>query len=140
MTSEFEVDFSDKTIKGTLYRNNRITQNNSENKQIKTTRYTIQATLHGNRFKGKALAADKGATNGSHPFISDSDSLEGGFTGRKARNWVIPLLSNDNKVAAVFGAKQKDKGEGWGRNAAGPATETVRQDSMHTVLLGRAGV
>ncbi|MGT9759705.1 transferrin-binding protein-like solute binding protein [Neisseria meningitidis] len=76
MTSEFEVDFSDKTIKGTLYRNNRITQNNSENKQIKTTRYTIQATLHGNRFKGKALAADKGATNGSHPFISDSDSLE----------------------------------------------------------------
>lgn len=123
MTSEFEVDFSDKTIKGTLYRNNRITQNNSENKQIKTTRYTIQATLHGNRFKGKALAADKGATNGSHPFISDSDSLEGGFYGPKGEELAGKFLSNDNKVAAVFGAKQKDKKEG--ENAAGLATETV---------------
>ncbi|EOB76134.1 TPA: transferrin-binding protein-like solute binding protein [Neisseria meningitidis] len=123
MTSEFEVDFSDKTIKGTLYRNNRITQNNSENKQIKTTRYTIQATLHGNRFKGKAVAADKGATNGSHPFISDSDSLEGGFYGPKGEELAGKFLSNDNKVAAVFGAKQKDKREG--ENAAGLATETV---------------
>ncbi|WP_409162292.1 transferrin-binding protein-like solute binding protein [Neisseria meningitidis] len=123
LTSEFEVDFAAKTMTGALYRNNRITNNGTENKAKQIKRYDIQANLHGNRFKGKALAADKGATNGSHPFISDSDSLEGGFYGPKGEELAGKFLSNDNKVAAVFGAKQKDKKEG--ENAAGPATETV---------------
>lgn len=123
LTSEFEVDFAAKTMTGALYRNNRVTNNTTENKDRRTKRYDIQANLHGNRFKGKALAADKGATNGSHPFISDSDSLEGGFYGPKGEELAGKFLSNDNKVAAVFGAKQKDKKEG--ENAAGPATETV---------------
>lgn len=123
LTSEFEVDFAAKTMTGKLYRNNRITNNETENRDKQIKRYDIQADLHGNRFKGKALAADKGATNGSHPFISDSDSLEGGFYGPKGEELAGKFLSNDNKVAAVFGAKQKDKKEG--ENAAGPATETV---------------
>ncbi|HEZ0550610.1 TPA: transferrin-binding protein-like solute binding protein [Neisseria meningitidis] len=123
LTSEFEVDFAAKTMTGALYRNNRITNNETENKAKQIKRYDIQADLHGNRFKGKAVAADKGATNGSHPFISDSDSLEGGFYGPKGEELAGKFLSNDNKVAAVFGAKQKDKKEG--ENAAGPATETV---------------
>lgn len=123
LTSEFEVDFAAKTMTGKLYRNNRITNNETENRDKQIKRYDIQANLHGNRFKGKALAADKGATNGSHPFISDSDSLEGGFYGPKGEELAGKFLSNDNKVAAVFGAKQKDKKEG--ENAAGPATETV---------------
>lgn len=123
LTSEFEVDFAAKTMTGALYRNNRITNNETENKAKQIKRYDIQADLHGNRFKGKAVAADKGATNGSHPFISDSDSLEGGFYGPKGEELAGKFLSNDNKVAAVFGAKQKDKREG--ENAAGPATETV---------------
>lgn len=123
LTSEFEVDFAAKTMTGKLYRNNRITNNETENRDKQIKRYDIQADLHGNRFKGKAVAADKGATNGSHPFISDSDSLEGGFYGPKGEELAGKFLSNDNKVAAVFGAKQKDKKEG--ENAAGLATETV---------------
>lgn len=123
LTSEFEVDFAAKTMTGKLYRNNRITNNETENRDKQIKRYDIQANLHGNRFKGKALAADRDATNGSHPFISDSDSLEGGFYGPKGEELAGKFLSNDNKVAAVFGAKQKDKKEG--ENAAGPATETV---------------
>lgn len=123
LTSEFEVDFAAKTMTGALYRNNRITNNETENKAKQIKRYDIQADLHGNRFKGKAVAADKGATNGSHPFISDSDSLEGGFYGPKGEELAGKFLSNDNKVAAVFGAKQKDKKEG--ENTAELATETV---------------
>lgn len=123
LTSEFEVDFAAKTMTGALYRNNRITHNETENKTKQIKRYDIQANLHGNRFKGKAVAADRDATNGSHPFISDSDSLEGGFYGPKGEELAGKFLSKDNKVAAVFGAKQKDKKEG--ENAAGLATETV---------------
>lgn len=122
LTSEFEVDFAAKTMTGALYRNNRVTNNTTENKDRRTKRYDIQANLHGNRFKGKALAADKNTGNG-HPFVSDSDSLEGGFYGPKGEELAGKFLSNDNKVAAVFGAKQKDKKEG--ENAAGLATETV---------------
>lgn len=123
LTSEFEVDFAAKTMIGKLYRNNRITNNETENRDKQIKRYDIQANLHGNRFKGKAVAADRDATNGSHPFISDSDSLEGGFYGPKGEELAGKFLSKDNKVAAVFGAKQKDKKEG--ENAAGLATETV---------------
>ncbi|WP_301884069.1 transferrin-binding protein-like solute binding protein [Neisseria uirgultaei] len=122
LTSEFEVDFAAKTMTGKLYRNNRITHNETENRDKQIKRYDIQANLHGNRFKGKALAADKNTGNG-HPFVSDSDSLEGGFYGPKGEELAGKFLSNDNKVAAVFGAKQKDKKEG--ENAAGLATETV---------------
>lgn len=123
LTSEFEVDFAAKTMTGKLYRNNRITNNETENRDKQIKRYDIQANLHGNRFKGKAVAADRDAINGSHPFISDSDSLEGGFYGPKGEELAGKFLSKDNKVAAVFGAKQKDKKEG--ENAAGLATETV---------------
>lgn len=122
LTSEFEVDFAAKTMTGALYRNNRITNNTTENKDRQTKRYGIRANLYGNRFKGEALAADKNTGNG-HPFVSDSDSLEGGFYGPKGEELAGKFLSNDNKVAAVFGAKQKDKKEG--ENAAGSATETV---------------
>ncbi|HEZ4469088.1 TPA: transferrin-binding protein-like solute binding protein [Neisseria meningitidis] len=123
LTSEFEVDFAAKTMTGKLYRNNRITNNETENRDKQIKRYDIQANLHGNRFKGKAVAADRDATNGSHPFISDSDSLEGGFYGPKGEELAGKFLSKDNKVAAVFGAKQKDKKEG--ENTAELATETV---------------
>lgn len=107
LTSEFELDFSAKTLKGALYRNNRLTNNESESKDKQTKRYDIQATLQGNRFQGKALATDKNADNG-HPFVADADNLEGGFYGPKGEELAGKFLSNDNKVAAVFGAKQKD--------------------------------
>ena len=110
LTSEFEVDFAAKTMTGALYRNNRITHNETENKAKQIKRYDIQANLHGNRFKGKALAADKDTGNG-HPFVSDSDSLEGGFYGPQGDELGGKFLANDKKVLAVFGAKQKDGAE-----------------------------
>ncbi|HHK5608421.1 TPA: transferrin-binding protein-like solute binding protein [Neisseria cinerea] len=110
LTSEFEVDFAAKTMTGALYRNNRITHNETENKDKRIKRYDIKADLHGNRFKGKALAADKDAGNG-HPFVSDSDSLEGGFYGPQGDELGGKFLANDKKVLAVFSAKQKDGAE-----------------------------
>lgn len=107
LTSEFEVDFAAKTMTGALYRNNRITRNETENKAERIKRYDIKADLHGNRFKGKALAADKAAGN-DHPFVSDSDSLEGGFYGPQGDELGGKFLANDKKVLAVFSAKQKD--------------------------------
>ena len=107
LTSEFEVDFAAKTMTGALYRNNRITHNETENKDKRIKRYDIKADLHGNRFKGKALAADKDTGNG-HPFVSDSDSLEGGFYGPQGDELGGKFLANDKKVLAVFSAKQKD--------------------------------
>lgn len=110
LTSEFEVDFAAKTMTGALYRNNRITHNETENKDKRIKRYDIKADLHGNRFKGKALAADKDTGNG-HPFVSDSDSLEGGFYGPQGDELGGKFLANDKKVLAVFSAKQKDDAE-----------------------------
>lgn len=110
LTSEFEVDFAAKTMTGALYRNNRITHNETENKDKRVKRYDIKADLHGNRFKGKALAADKNTGNG-HPFVSDSDSLEGGFYGPQGDELGGKFLANDKKVLAVFSAKQKDGAE-----------------------------
>ncbi|HGG8605658.1 TPA: transferrin-binding protein-like solute binding protein [Neisseria meningitidis] len=110
LTSEFEVDFAAKTMTGALYRNNRITNNTTENKDRRTKRYDIRANLYGNRFKGKALAADKDTGNG-HPFVSDSDSLEGGFYGPQGDELGGKFLANDKKVLAVFSAKQKDGAE-----------------------------
>lgn len=111
LTSEFEVDFAAKTMTGALYRNNRITRNETENKAKQIKRYDIQANLHGNRFKGKALAADKNANEKEHPFVSDSDSLEGGFYGPQGDELGGKFLTNDKKVLAVFSAKQKDGAE-----------------------------
>lgn len=111
LTSEFEVDFAAKTMTGALYRNNRITHNETENKAKQIKRYDIQANLHGNRFKGKALAADKNANEKEHPFVSDSDSLEGGFYGPQGDELGGKFLANDKKVLAVFSAKQKDGAE-----------------------------
>lgn len=110
LTSEFEVDFAAKTMTGALYRNNRITNNTTENKDRRTKRYDIRANLYGNRFKGKALAADKDTGNG-HPFVFDSDSLEGGFYGPQGDELGGKFLANDKKVLAVFSAKQKDGAE-----------------------------
>ena len=111
LTSEFEVDFTAKTMTGALYRNNRITHNETENKAKQIKRYDIQANLNGNRFKGKALAADKNANEKEHPFVSDSDSLEGGFYGPQGDELGGKFLANDKKVLAVFSAKQKDGAE-----------------------------
>ena len=104
------MDFAAKTMTGALYRNNRITHNETENKAKQIKRYDIQANLHGNRFKGKALAADKDTGNG-HPLFLILIVWKVVSTGLRAMSWAASFLANDKKVLAVFSAKQKDGAE-----------------------------
>ncbi|MCV6684360.1 transferrin-binding protein-like solute binding protein [Neisseria meningitidis] len=132
LTSEFEVDFAAKTMTGKLYRNNRITNNETENRDKQIKRYDIQANLHGNRFNGKATATDKPKKDGEtkeHPFVSDSSSLSGGFFGPQGEELGFRFLSDDKKVAVVGSAKTKDKAESGGGNGASGGTGAAASNS-----------
>lgn len=109
-TSNFEVDFNNKKLKGKLIRNNKVA-NTAASDGYTTEYYTLDATLRGNRFSGKAIATDKPDTGGTklHPFVSDSPSLSGGFFGPKGEELGFRFLSDDGKVAVVGSAKTRDK-------------------------------
>ncbi|HGO8429020.1 TPA: transferrin-binding protein-like solute binding protein [Neisseria meningitidis] len=134
LTSEFEVDFAAKTMTGKLYRNNRITNNETENRDKQIKRYDIQANLHGNRFNGKATATDKPKENETkpHPFVSDSSSLSGGFFGPQGEELGFRFLSDDQKVAVVGSAKTQDK-------AANGNTAAASGDASVSASNGAAG-
>lgn len=111
-TSNLQVDFDNKKLTGKLIRNN-ANQNNTNNDKHTTQYYSLDATLKGNRFSGKAEATDK-PKNGEtkeHPFVSDSSSLSGGFFGPKGEELGFRFLSDDKKVAVVGSAKTQDKPE-----------------------------
>ncbi|HEZ2191798.1 TPA: transferrin-binding protein-like solute binding protein [Neisseria meningitidis] len=144
LTSEFEVDFAAKTMTGKLYRNNRITNNETENRDKQIKRYDIQANLHGNRFNGKATATDKPKENETkqHPFVSDSSSLSGGFFGPQGEELGFRFLSDDKKVAVVGSAKTQDKPRngavasgGAGAAASNGAAGTSSENSKLTTVL-----
>lgn len=110
-TSNLEVDFGNKKLTGKLIRNN-ANQNNTNNDKHTTQYYSLDATLKGNRFSGKAEATDKPKNDGEtkeHPFVSDSSSLSGGFFGPQGEELGFRFLSDDKKVAVVGSAKTKDK-------------------------------
>lgn len=92
-TSEFEVDFSTKKLKGKL---------NSKTANAESLeRYSIEAELKGNRFRGKATAKDT-----SDAILGkSSDYLEGGFYGPKAEELAGKFITNDKSLFAVFSAK-----------------------------------
>lgn len=139
LTSEFEVDFAAKTMTGALYRNNRITNNETENRDKQIKRYDIQANLHGNRFNGKATATDKPKENETkqHPFVSDSSSLSGGFFGPQGEELGFRFLSDDQKVAVVGSAKTKDKNANGNTPAAssGAGAATMPSETRLTTVL-----
>lgn len=92
-TSEFEVDFSTKKLTGKL---NSKTANAGS-----LERYSIEAELKGNRFRGKAIAKDA-----SDAILGkSSDYLEGGFYGPKAEELAGKFITNDKSLFAVFSAK-----------------------------------
>nr|AAQ02788.1 transferrin binding protein B [Glaesserella parasuis]AAV68904.1 TbpB [Glaesserella parasuis str. Nagasaki] len=92
-TSEFEVDFSAKKLKGKL---NSKTANTES-----LERYSIEAEPKGNRFRGKAIAKDT-----SDAILGkSSDYLEGGFYGPKAEELAGKFITNDKSLFAVFSAK-----------------------------------
>lgn len=105
-SSEFTVDFSKKSLKGELSSN---VKSSSNANPVKTKRYDIKADIHGNRFRGSAIAHDKAeASKTQHPFTSDAkDKLEGGFYGPKGEELAGKFLTDDNKLFGVFGAKQE---------------------------------
>lgn len=107
LTMEITVDFEKKTLSGKLIKNNRVTNDSDE---FTTQYYSLDATLRGNRFSGKAKATEKGE-NKQHPFVFDSSSLSGGFFGPKGEELGFRFLSDDQKVAVVGSAKTKDKAE-----------------------------
>ncbi|HFB8570118.1 TPA: transferrin-binding protein-like solute binding protein [Neisseria gonorrhoeae] len=120
LTTEITVDFGKKTLNGKLIKNNKLINNNDE---PTTQYYTLDATLRGNRFSGKATATDKSSNEQAklHPFVSDSSSLSGGFFGPQGEELGFRFLSDDNKVAVVGSAKTKDKNANGNTAAAGTA-------------------
>lgn len=122
-TSNLQVDFDNKKLTGKLIRNN-ANQNNTNNDKHTTQYYSLDATLKGNRFSGKAEATDK-PKNGEtkeHPFVSDSSSLSGGFFGPKGEELGFRFLSDDKKVAVVGSAKTKDTTANGNTEAASGGT------------------
>lgn len=112
LTTEITVDFGKKILNGKLIKNNYVINNNGDGQNKYTTEYyTLDATLRGNRFSGKATATDKSSNEQAklHPFVSDSSSLSGGFFGPQGEELGFRFLSDDNKVAVVGSAKTKDK-------------------------------
>lgn len=105
-SSEFTVDFSKKSLTGELFSN---LQDSHKSEVKKTKRYNINASIHGNRFRGSAIAEDKAKESESkHPFTSDAtNKLEGGFYGPKGEELAGKFLTDDNKLFGVFGAKQE---------------------------------
>ncbi|MBH2199863.1 transferrin-binding protein-like solute binding protein [Neisseria meningitidis] len=144
-TSNLQVDFDNKKLTGKLIRNN-ANQNNTNNDKHTTQYYSLDATLKGNRFSGKAEATDK-PKNGEtkeHPFVSDSSSLSGGFFGPKGEELGFRFLSDDKKVAVVGSAKTQDKAAngntaaasvGTGAAASGSAAAMPSENGKLTTVL-----
>ncbi|EMS1115512.1 transferrin-binding protein-like solute binding protein [Neisseria gonorrhoeae] len=137
LTTEITVDFEKKNLNGKLIKNNYVINNNNGDDQNKYTTeyYTLDATLRGNRFSGKATATDKSSDGQAkqHPFVSDSSSLSGGFFGPNGEELGFRFLSNDGKVAVVGSAKTGDKAEnGGGNGASGGASVSVSNGAAGT--------
>lgn len=142
-TSNLEVDFDNKKLTGKLIRNDKVTNATTSGKHT-TQYYSLDATLKGNRFSGKAEATDK-PKNGEtkeHPFVSDSSFLSGGFFGPKGEELGFRFLSDDKKVAVVGSAKTKDKTEngaaasgGAGAAASGGVADMPSENGKLTTVL-----
>lgn len=140
LTTEITVDFGKKILNGKLIKNNYVINNNGDGQNKYTTEYyTLDATLRGNRFSGKATETDKKENEaGQHPFVSDSSSLSGGFFGPQGEELGFRFLSDDGKVAVVGSAKTKDKAENGNTPAVSGgtgATGTSSENGKLTTVL-----
>ncbi|KLS98137.1 Transferrin-binding protein 2 [Neisseria gonorrhoeae CH811] len=140
LTTEITVDFWEKTLNGKLIKNNHVIGNVATENKYTTEYYTLDATLRGNRFSGKAMATEKGE-NKQHPFVFESSSLSGGFFGPKGEELGFRFLSDDGKVAVVGSAKTKDETASSGGtsggasvSASGGTTGTPSENKLTTVL------
>lgn len=99
--SEFNVNFAEKKLKGSL--GYRLRADNNTRKL-----YEIDADLNSNRFTGKAksVVAEDASAIDKELFGQNSDLLEGGFYGPKGEELAGKFLTNDNSLFGVFGAKR----------------------------------
>lgn len=144
LTTEITVDFGKKTLSGKLIKNNHVINDNGDGQNKYTTEYyTLDATLRGNRFSGRATATDKSSDGQAkqHPFVFDSSSLSGGFFGPNGEELGFRFLSDDGKVAVVGSAKTRDKTASSGGtsggasvSASGGTTGTPSENKLTTVL------
>ncbi|HGN6932724.1 TPA: transferrin-binding protein-like solute binding protein [Neisseria gonorrhoeae] len=144
LTTEITVDFWKKSLSGKLIKNNHVINDNGDGQNKYTTEYyTLDATLRGNRFSGRATATDKSSDGQAkqHPFVFDSSSLSGGFFGPQGEELGFRFLSDDGKVAVVGSAKTKDKTASSGGtsggasvSASGGTTGTPSENKLTTVL------
>ncbi|MCP2040651.1 hypothetical protein L1281_001240 [Neisseria sp. HSC-16F19] len=105
-SSEFSVDFNEKKLSGELWRNSTV-RNGS---QTRTKLYDIEASLHGNRFRGKATATGNDQNIVGEYFKDNSSTLEGGFFGPNAEELAGKFLTDNSSLFAVFAAK-RDSGQ-----------------------------
>lgn len=137
-TSNLRVNFNNKKLTGKLIRNNKVT-NTAASDGYTTEYYSLDATLRGNRFSGKATAIDKPENGKSkqHPFVSDSSSLSGGFFGPQGEELGFRFLSDDGKVAVVGSAKTRDSTANGNAPAAssGPGAATMSSATRLTTVL-----
>lgn len=103
-SSEFEVDFANKSLTGELYKNHRIIGGQP---QERTKRYRVDAKLSGNRFRGLVSAQNK-----ADPYFGSDADLEGGFFGPEAQEMAGKFLAKDNSLFGVLAAR---RGNGGGK-------------------------
>ncbi|URL01509.1 transferrin-binding protein-like solute binding protein [Avibacterium sp. 20-126] len=102
----FTVDFSNKTVTGTL---------DAVDRNDKKIVYDINATITENGFRGNAtkngqttLFANDGNDN---PPLPENAKVLGSFAGEKAKQLAGRVWSEDNHFAGVFAAKQNSEEE-----------------------------
>lgn len=92
--SKFNIDFSNKKLNGQL-----LTKTKENQEKL---RYTVEANISGNRFRGKATATDK-----TDPILGkDSEHLEGGLYGPKSEELAGKFVAHDKSLFAVFSGKR----------------------------------
>lgn len=103
--AEFDVDFGNKSISGTL----------TEQNGVEPAFRIENGVIEGNGFHATARTRDNGINlsgNGStnpQSFKADNLLVTGGFYGPQAAELGGSILDSDRKFGAVFGAKKDDK-------------------------------
>lgn len=109
--AEFEANFDNKKLTGKLSTQKKDATN-KDAKPYYVDRYTIDATIKGNRFTGSATVPQGQKDDNLTLFNKDATNrLEGGFYGDKAQELAGKFLTDDNSVFGVFAAKQTGDAE-----------------------------
>ncbi|EGV35932.1 transferrin-binding protein-like solute binding protein [Neisseria weaveri] len=98
-SSELEVDFANKSLTGTLYKNHKKL---ADKAQERTPRYKVKADIKGNRFQGRVEAGNK-----DDLYFGKDGNLEGGFFGPAAEELAGKFLADDNSLFGVLAGKRE---------------------------------